>query len=84
MIFAYFKSNRFYKIILIGFISLILFVSQSRTFYTFSNGQSFTYWNILDNTYIIPNKYYGIFPPIYSDYIKDSIFVFYIFANSSK
>lgn len=77
----YYKSNRFYKIILIGFMSLILFASQSRTFYTFSNGQSFTYWNILSNTYIIPNKYYGIFPPIYSDYIKNSIFTFYIFEN---
>ncbi len=53
MIFAYFKSNRFYKTILIGFISLILFTSQSRIFYTFSNGQSFTYWNILNNTYIM-------------------------------
>ena len=81
MIFAYFKSNRFYKAILIGFISLILFAFQSRTFYTFSNGQSFTYWNILGITYVIPNKYYGIFPPIYTDYIEDSIFTFYIFEN---
>ena len=81
MIFAYFKSNRFYKAILIGFISLIIFASQSRTFYTFSNAQSFTYWNILGITYVIPNKYYGIFPPIYSDYIEDSIFTFYIFEN---
>jgi hypothetical protein len=78
----YYKTNRFYKIILIGFMSLILFASQSRTFYTFLNGQSFTYWNILNNTYIIPNKYYGIFPPLYSDYIKDSIFAFYIFENA--
>ena len=49
--------RRFYKTILIGFISLILFASQSRTFYTFSNGQSFTYWNILNNTYITPSYF---------------------------
>lgn len=38
--------RRFLKTIIIGFIASMFFYLEARTFYTFSNGKSFTYWNI--------------------------------------
>jgi len=82
----YRSSIRFYKAVLIGIFSMILFMSQNRIFYTSPNGTSFTFWEIYNHTYVIPYKYYGLFPPLFSDYIKpftsdqyfDTIFDFYI------
>jgi len=84
--FFYNYPKRFSQTILIGLISIILFVPQMRIFYTSPNGTSFTFWKFYGKTYVIPYKYYGLFPPLFSDYIKsftsdqsfDIIFDFYI------
>lgn len=71
---ANYTFRRFFKTIIIGFIAITFSISEYRTFYTFSNGKSFTYWNILGITYVIPDKYYGLTPPLFSDYVSGSSF----------
>jgi len=62
--------KRFSQTILIGLISIILFLPQMRIFYTSPNGTSFTFWKFYGKTYVMPYKYYGLFPSLFGDYIK--------------
>jgi len=62
--------SRFTKNILIGLILLTFYTPLCKIFYNFQDKTLITYWSILGNTYIIPNKYYSIVPPIFSDYIE--------------
>jgi|GEM_PF-2682272 len=62
--------NRLTKNIVISLILLTLYTPLCKIFYNFQDKTLITYWSILGNTYIIPNKYYSIVPPFFSDYIK--------------
>lgn len=64
------KTKRHWLFAFVIIIVFVIWMLEARSFYCLDNGICITVWKQLGNTcYVIPEKYYGMFPPV-KNYFK--------------